>query len=168
MRLTIWFCAVVGCVLIALLFVQRGSRQHQAVSVSVAGVPQVTSTGTVFTVVLSNGTGRSQNIVNDTDGNALFALDDGRKIPSGSVGKHLGRVRNDLKLNLAPGASLTNSVVMSNVPPRFRLRVLVRDLEAEGGAFPLSLLPDSLRRNLLESRPQKPLPASEWIEGTGR
>jgi hypothetical protein len=77
---------------------------------------------------------------------------------------------NQLKINLAPGATLTNTVCVTNPPPRFRLRVYVRDLAAERSGFPLHrIVGKALAMKVVEWRlkrqnPDIFLPASPWID----
>ena len=71
---------------------------------------------------------------------------------------------NQLRLNLAPGASLTNTVVITNPPPRFRLKVLLRDLLRERWNLAVNgFLPHPLASRLQKWRENAP-PASAWIE----
>jgi hypothetical protein len=85
----------------------------------------------LVSIVLSNGSSGSLNVVDDTAGNPFLTLTtnyyDGRLVS--------GPAANTLKLNLAPGASLTNNVWITNPPPRFQLRTLVRDFDAERRAM---------------------------------
>ena len=131
------------------------------------GRPQVTSNAMLITLVLSNGTSRSLNIVDDRAGGPFVVLDAGAEgNHPGTIGFGLGALANSLKLNLAPGAALTNSVSVTNPLPRFRLLVEVRDLAWERRITPMELLRFLGRwAGLnLKSHNQIPPVASPWIE----
>jgi hypothetical protein len=127
-----------------------------------AGILQSTNGALLVTVVLSNGTPRTFNVVDDANGNPAFILD------SGDNGMWLTRMVNQLRINVVPGASLTNTLLVTNAPPRFRLKVALRDLAAERrdwAGMAIHFLP---RRwaGKLERQREKPLPTSAWIETT--
>lgn len=138
-----------------------------------AGLRQVTNGVFLVSVVLSNGTRRTLNVVDDTAGNPLFFLDTGTggwPPGSGNYGLCLGEMANKLRVNLASGASLTNSVWITNPPPRFRLRVNVRDLVAESRGLPIDRVVGKAAAMKVAQWRQKRqnvdafLPASAWIE----
>ncbi len=121
----------------------------------------------LLSVVLSNGTSRTLNIVDDGAGNPFVVLDAGNSNVPGTIGTGLSVLANTLKLNLAPGAALTNAVRLTNPPPRFRLLVEVRDLASERRRA----LVDLLRFVAEKARLSKPAPHSPillanspWIE----
>lgn len=110
----------------------------------------------VVTLLLTNGLPRKVNIVDDTNWQPHFALqwcgDPGLWL--GDLAKQkrvflepgtntlsLGDCANGLKLFLAPQQCLTNTVVLTNPPPRFRLKASVRDLEkhVSSGKFLVNL-----------------------------
>jgi len=116
-------------------------------------------------VILSNSTPITLNVVDDANGNPAYILDDG----SGDM-RWLTRMVNGLTLNLAPGASLTNMVLLTNPPPLFRLRLALRDLADERRGWPLPvgrLLPEPWRTKFVErdlKRHQQWVSASDWIQ----
>jgi hypothetical protein len=121
-------------------------------------------------IVLSNGTARTLNIVDDGAGKPFVVLDAGSASNApGTIGTGLGVLANTLKLNLAPGAVLTNAVRLTNPPPRFRLLVEVRDLAAERrraitGLFELLAVKAKFRKQLTQNDDSILLPASPWVE----
>ena len=181
---TLFTAAIAVCLLLLLLFffALRSAPVSRTAELRIADTPQLSNGVLVVSVVLSNGTPRSLNIVDDTAGNPLFALDAGAAYwPAGNRdhGAWLGPIGNTLKLNLAPGASLTNSVSVTNPPPRFRFRATTRDFAAErrGMWVKLLALPQRWSENFLsrlqlakppqEPMPvEKPMPTSDWIEVT--
>jgi hypothetical protein len=154
-----------GALAVCLLFLAfQLIRPHSIpgeVQLQLSAVRRSTNGAVFVTVVLTNGTLRTMNIVDDADGNPAYILDSG-----GEYGLSLTRMVNQLKLNLAPGSSLTNTVLVTNPPPLFRLKVQLRDLASERtdltGALS-HLLPDRLAQQF-QSRRETPLPASDWIE----
>lgn len=153
---------VVGLLLMALLLLWPRPVPGK-VDLRLTGVRQTTNGDLLISVLLSNGTLRTLNVVDDADGNPAFILDSG-----GEYGMWLTRMVNQLKINLPPGGSLTNTVLVTNAPPRFRLKVPVRDLTVErrdlAGAL-IHFLPRNLAESL-ERRRAKPPPTSAWIETT--
>ena len=119
------------------------------------------------TVVLTNGTHHPFDIADDADGNPAFLLDDG-SATGDTYGTWVKPLANQHKVRLAPGASLTHALWLTNPPPRFRLRVDALDLAKQGRGFPLYRIIGrglagkmwSWRRKLLP--PQ--VPSSVWIE----
>ena len=139
-----------------------------ALDLRMADRPQMTSGAMLFTLVLSNGTSRTLNIVDDTAGKPFFVLDDGSPAP-GTIGVGLSTLANMLKINLAPGQALTNGVMLTNPPPRFRFRVEVRDLASERRAgvktlFHIVASKVTFRKPTPYSSSAILLPASDWIE----
>jgi hypothetical protein len=140
--------------------------------VQLASTRQLSNGVLLVTVVLTNGTPRALNVVDDSRGKPAFILDerDERRRTDGTYGMQLTDRANQLKINLAPGATLTNTVCVTNPPPRFRLRVYVRDLDAEGSGFPLyRIMGKALAMKVVEWRLKRQnadivLPASPWIE----
>jgi hypothetical protein len=96
----------------------------------IADTPQITNGAMLITLVLSNGTSRRFNIVDDTAGKPFFVLDDGAPV-SGTIGVGLSRMANMLKINLSPGEAMTNAIMLTNPPLRFRFRAEARDLASE-------------------------------------
>jgi hypothetical protein len=140
--------------------------------VQLASTRQLSNGVLLVTVVLTNGTPRALNVVDDSRGKPAFILDerDERRRTDGTYGMQLTDLANQLKINLAPGATLTNTVCVTNPPPRFRLRVYVRDLAAERRGFPLyRIVGRALALKVVEWRLKRQntdivLPASPWIE----
>lgn len=166
-RKLLWLAAAVaGCLFLVLLL--RPARPEAAPELSIAGKPQMTNGALLISVVLSNGTSRSLNIVDDGLGHPFVGLDAGaRSNMPGTIGFGLNALSNTLKLNLASGAALTNTVRLTNPPPRFRLFFEVRDLTLERRR-----VPGELMRYLVAvmSRRQPPsensilLPHTPWIQ----
>ncbi len=133
-RKVLWLAvAGTGC-LVFLLLLLPAKPQPRSVDLLLAGRPQFTNGVMFISFVLSNGTSRLLNIVDDAAGNPFLVLDagtGGEPPGSGNLGLGLGVLANTVKLNLAPGAALTNAVSVTNPPPRFRLLVGVRDLASE-------------------------------------
>jgi hypothetical protein len=176
-RKTLFIAGISGCLLLLLLlfFVLWPAQVSGTLELRISDAPLLSNGVLVVNVVLSNGTAHSLNIVDDTAGKPLFILDAGSDYyPAGSLGhgSWLGPIGNTLKLNLAPGASLTSSVGVSNPPPRFRLRATTRDLAEEHRGFLARLAADALPRSWSEKLPGRPgnsmstdmLPTSDWIE----
>src|ERR1035437_8458856 len=129
----IFWLAVVGTGCLGfLLLLFPAQPPPPALYLLIAGRPQVTNSVMLISFVLSNGTSRALNIVDDAAGDPFLVLDAGtRGNMPGTIGLGLGALANTLKINLGPGAALTNAVRLTNPPVRFRLRVEVRDLAAE-------------------------------------
>jgi hypothetical protein len=145
----------------------------QTLDVRIAGRPRLTNNAILVSIVLSNGTSGPLNIVDDTVGNPYLGLVttnyfEGLLISDRVVSQPCA---NMLKLNLAPGATLLKSVWITNPPPRFRLRALVRDLTAEHQAmWPLFVRSLAVKANLVKERVeirQGIMPISPWIESGG-
>jgi hypothetical protein len=115
-------------------------------------------------VVLTNSTPISLNVLDDSDGNPAFILEE-----VGGSGMWLTHMVNSLKINLAPGASLTNVVFLTNPPPQFRLMLHLRDLADEHRRWPLPvgrLIPEPWRTEFIQwnlKRRKHWAPASGWI-----
>lgn len=160
-----------GC-LVFLLLLLPAKPQPRSLDLLVAGRSQVTNGVMLISFVLSNGTSRSLNIVDDAAGNPFLVLDagtGGEPPGSGNLGLGLGVLANTLKLNLAPGAAVTNTVSVTNPPPRFRLLVEVRDLASERRRGVMELLrflavKASLRKQTPRDDNSILLPASPWIQ----
>jgi len=157
-----------GLVLVLLLWPAR--PQPRTLDLRIAGQPQMTNGAMLISIVLSNGTLRTLNIVDDGAGNPFVVLDAGvGQNPPGTIGLGLRVLANTLKLKLAPGAALTNAVRLTNPPPRFRLLAEVRDLASERrGALTELLRLLAVKARLSRPSPQGNglimLPASPWIE----
>lgn len=166
--------AVVTCLLLTLVALRPWPSQVPVtLDLRLAGLRQVTNGVFLVSIVLSNGTSRTLNVVDDTAGNPLFLLDAGTGGASpgnGTYGSWLGEMANRMRVNLAPGASLANSVWVTNPPPRFRLRVNVRDLAAESRGLPIyRVVGKAAAMKLAQWRQNRQnvdafLPASAWIE----
>lgn len=115
-------------------------------------------------VIVKNNTPVNLNVLDDAEGRPAFILDDG-----GPDGMWLTHMVNQLKIHLAPGASLTNMVFVTNAPPRFRLKLPFRDLADEARGWPLPvgrLLPEPWRSDFVKrrlSRRQRWEATSGWI-----
>jgi hypothetical protein len=157
---------LIGAVIIALLAVLAllllsVRPLPGAVDLKLAGVRQATNGALLVTVVLTNSTPRTFNVVDDTAGNPAFIVDSG-----GQYGTWLTDMTNQVRIHIAPGASLTNVLLVTNAPPRFRLKVVLRDLAAERrdlAGVVIHFLPDPLAQDL-QRRRELPLPTSAWIE----
>lgn len=169
---TLFIATITVCIILLLLlcFVLRPAQVSRALEVRIADTPEFSNGVFVASVVLSNGTPQSLNIIDDTAGKPLFVLDAGVDYyPAGSRahGGWLAPAANTLKLNLPPGASLTNSVRVTNPPPRFRLKAITRDLAAEGRNWwvvPVARRLPQRWSEKLERRLEMPMPSSDWIE----
>jgi len=154
-----------GLLFLLALLVVWPNRLAAKVDLRLAGTRQSSNGVLLVTVILTNGTPQTLNVVDDADGNPAFVLDTG-----GHHGRWLTPMVNQLKVNLAPGASLTNTVAITNPPPRFRLKVPLRDLAAEiWGWQVFRFIPQPLSRwaNMgVKWSLRKRLnifPASDWI-----
>ncbi len=165
--------AVVACVLLSLVALLLWPRPVGTIGVRLAGLRQVSNSVWLVTVVLTNGTPHTFNVVDDTAGKPLFLLDAGTggwPPGSGNYGLSLGYMANQHRVNLAPGASLTHTVCLTNPPPRFRLRVIVNDMTAARRGFPLyRIVGRTLATKVVEWQLKRQnidavLPASVWIQ----
>ncbi len=117
-----------------------------------------------ISVIVKNNTSVNLNVVDDAEGRPAFILDDG-----GQYGMWLTHMVNKLKIHLAPGASLTNMVFVTNAPPQFRLKLQFRDLADEASGWPLPvnlLLPEPWRSDFVKwrlSRQKRWEATSGWI-----
>jgi hypothetical protein len=169
-RKILWLAvAGTGC-LVILLVLLPATPQPRTLDFRIAGRPQVTNGVMLISFVLSNGTSRSLNILDDAAGKPFLVLDAGTggNMP-GTIGLGLGVFANTLKLNLAPGAALTNAVRLTNPPPRFRLLVEVPDLASERRRGVVGLLrflavKATLLKETRDDYRSIILPASPWIE----
>ena len=169
-RKVLWVALAGGGCLALLLLVLLPKPRPGTLDLRIAGQPQMTNGAMFISIVLSNGTSRSLNIVDDATGNPFVVLDAGvgSNMP-GTIGTGLGAMVNSLKLNLAPGATLTKAVTVTNPPSRFRLLVEVRDLARER-QWAVMALPRFLavKAGLAKPTPHNDdsilLPASPWIE----
>ena len=75
---------------------------------------------------------------------------------------------NMLAINLAPGKCLTNTVTLTNAPPKFRLFCEIRDLGAERRIWSVNFfMPNSKAQHFIELRRKEwdiAAPTTEWIE----
>jgi hypothetical protein len=168
-RKVIWL-AVAGCLVLLLLPSLLPPRlRPRKLDLRIVGQPQMTNGALRISLILSNGTTRSLNIVDDASGGPFVVLDVGpQSNMPGTIGLGLGTLVNTLKLNLAPGATLMKTVTVTNPPPRFRLLVEVRDLARERsrvlvGVFRWLAVKAKLRKQLTQED-HNLLPASPWIE----
>ncbi len=157
----------IGALVLVILFLLSPKSEAGKVELRLAGVQQATNGTLLVRVVLTNGASRTLNVMDDALGDPAYVLDTGSK-----SGKWLTPMVNHLKINLMPGGSLTNTLLITNAPPRFRLKVVIRDLVAERNWVWMTLrsmpvpLPLRLAEKLekLEADQVGPLPASVWIE----
>jgi hypothetical protein len=169
-RKTLWLAVAGTGGLVFLLLVLPAKPQPGTLDLRIAGRPQMTNGAMLISLILSNGTSRALNIMDDAAGDPFLVLDAGTGSNTpGTIGLGLGVLANTLKINLGPGAALTNTVRLTNPPPRFRLLVEVRDLAAERHRAVTELL----RYLAVKARLAKEthhddhtvtLPASPWIE----
>jgi hypothetical protein len=131
----------------------------------IAGKPQMINGAMLITLVLSNGTSRNLNIIDDGMGKPFMVLNADTNMP-GTIGWGLGVLANTLRLNLAPGDALTNTVRLVDPPPRFQLMVEVRDFGAERRRAPIEIC-EYLLAKITSSRPKYQssnlLARSPWI-----
>ena len=164
--------SLAGCLVFLLLLVLLSLKpKPRKLDLRIVGQPQMTNGAMLISLILSNGTSRSLNIVDESSGGPLVVLDAGTQGNTpGTIGLGLGNLVNTLKLNLAPGASLTKTVTLTNPPPRFRLLVEVRDPPTEpikglGLLFKSFAAMAKLRKQLTPpDYDMIMLPASPWIE----
>ena len=167
----LWLLAVgcVGVIFLSLLPILLSPQPPAGtLDLRVAGRPQMTNGAMLFTLVLSNGTSRTLNIIDDTAGKPLFVLDDGNPARS-TIGVGLSQMANTLKINLSPGKALTNEVMLTNPPPRFRFLIEARDLEAERRGAIKALIHIvasrvTLRKPTVYRTTTMTLPTSAWID----
>src|SRR4051812_13598592 len=112
-------------------------------------------------VVLSNRTRRTVNVVDDKGGGPAFILDSGERY------EWVGTPANTLKIDLKGRSSITNAVCITNAPPRFRLRPSLRDLTIEARVSrAFRYLPRFVAVRVMESYKSElhlDQPASDWI-----
>jgi hypothetical protein len=163
--------AVIGFVCLTLLLVLLRPEQPAGfLDLRIADRPQMTNGAMSITLVLSNGTSRRLNIVDDTAGKPFFVLDDGTGGPGKStIGMGLSTMANMLKVNLDRGDTLTNAIMLTNPPPRFRLLVEARDLalerrEAVPRLFWIIAVKTKLRRSTPYHSKAMLLPTTDWID----
>lgn len=131
-RRILWLAAA-GCLLVVLLLLRsRPEQSPQPPDLLIVGQPQMTNGAMLINIIVSNGTSTKLNIIDDTIGNPFMVLDAGAKsnMP-GTIGFGLSSLANSLKLNLTPGATLTNIVRLTNPPSQFRILVEAQDLDWE-------------------------------------
>lgn len=152
-RKLLWLAVAAAAVcLILIRLLSSATPLPRAPDLRIAGQPQITNGTMPITYVLSNGTSRKLNIVDDSIGDpyVILEVDVGTNPPGifgvagtnppGIFGVELTRLANSLKLNLAPGAALTNTLRLTNVPRRFQLIIEARDLASEQRRGLLNLL----------------------------
>jgi hypothetical protein len=142
--------------------VVRPHSRPSGVELRVANLHRTTNSVLQATVILKNKTSRMLNVVDDSRGNPAFVMETtGTRV-------WLTDMVNSLKMNIAPGASLTNAVLLTNAPSRFRLKVTLRDLGAEKQVWSVyPILPKRLASKVVEWRRKGWLPeepASDWIQ----
>ena len=135
----------------------------------IANRSQLTNGTLLIGLVLSNGTARTMNVVDDVGGNPIFVLDAGEGVyPPGSSfhSVRLGFMGNSGKINLAPGKTLQHTVGITNPPSRFRLQADVRDLAAERQNPLLKMFKTwTVEKLRLHVKPDGPSsPTTPWIE----
>ena len=153
--------AAVTVVLVTIAFLL--SRTHGEVELTLTNAQRVGTNNVAVTVVLTNGTRRKKHIVDDNTGNPAFVLH------TGDRGMWLTTMVNQLKVVLNPGASTTNTILITNAPSQFRLKVMVRDLRSE--PFKILWAPVEAIEIYVSEKWQSRLkrlrheegPASEWI-----
>src|SRR5688572_546437 len=116
-----------------------------------------------LTVLVTNGTQRTLNVVDASPGKVAFVIHD-----PASNRVWASTMINQLTINLRPGDSLTNTIFLTNPPIRFRLSCVLRDFEVEGHVWSVyRFLPKKLSERIVEwRRPKWQLeePMSPWIE----
>lgn len=114
-------------------------------------------------LLLSNGTTRTLNVVDDVAGNPALIL----AVPGQTM--WLAPLGNQVKIFLGPTSNLVTTAWITNAPLRFRLQLSLRDLDAERRVFgPAYLcLPHGWAAKVVEWRrkdwhPENPV--TSWIE----
>jgi hypothetical protein len=165
-----WAAAVFVVCLLCLLYLLfvRPLLPHSVpgtVDLRLMGVSSSSNGVMLVSVVLTNSTPLVLNVLDDADGRPAFILDDG------SEQTWLTRMINKCSINLAPGGTLTNVVLVTNGPPRFRLKLAVYYLGRDSRDWPLPvgrLLPQPWRSRFAEWDQNRKTgthwqPASRWI-----
>lgn len=124
--------------------------------------------GTVqITTLLTNGASVRLHVTDNAAGHPFIAYE------SGTDDRHaLSDLANRLSLSLAPGECLTNLVILTNAPGKFRLCCWLRNLEAEhrlarGYRYVPKFL-FQLVAQLWQEQREIPPPCTEWIELNSR
>ncbi len=130
----------------------------------VMGLTWTNNGALLVSVVLTNTTSHTFDVLGDAAGKPAFILD------TGSGYTMLAPLADQLRFNLAAGASLDAIARLTNPPSRFRLKVEVHDLVAEARPGPLwpvyRVLPKDMRYRLYRWESKnwpEPSSASEWI-----
>ncbi len=152
---------VLPVVLVTIVFLLLRTRGE--VEINLTKAQRVGTNDVAVTVVLTNGTRRKKHIVDDNTGNPAIVLHTGER------GMWLTTMVNQLKVELSPGASITNTVFITNAPSQFCLKVMVRDLRTE--RFEVLWAPVEAIEPYVSEKWQSRLkrlrheegPASEWI-----
>jgi hypothetical protein len=153
-----------GVLVLAILWqATRHPTDLDAFHVRVVAVHRLADGSALLDVVITNGTSAALNIVDDSSGKPAFVLET-------SAGKRsmVTSMVNSLAVNLAPGVSLTNSVLLTNAPFRFRLYCIIRDLNAETGVWGFtSGWPKFLGARWVESQRHRwdlPFQYTDWVD----
>lgn len=141
--------------LLLLLFLLGSSRKTVGqVSVQVTGIRPSGMNILQVSVTLSNAASHSLNIVDAVDGCPWYHIQPHPELGI-KYGLTLARMANKLKINLAAGASMTDSFWITNPPSRFRIKVPVRDPAAEAPSHS-ALLTNTVGKALLGLHAVKP------------
>jgi hypothetical protein len=157
-RLVLWALPMVALILYVWFLPGKAG-----LLVDIRIISAVRSNKDIFvSLVLSNRTTRTVNVVDDKTGGAAFILDTGER-----ADEWVGTPANTLKIDLKRRASITNRVFIANAPPRFRLKPVLRDLTVEARVSrAFRYLPRFLAIRVLEwykSELNPEQPASDWI-----
>jgi hypothetical protein len=102
-RKVLWLAIAGAVCLVLVLILWPAKRQTRNLDLRLAAQPQMTNGAMLISFVLSNGTSRTLNIVDDGAGSPFVVLDAGAAGNApGTIGTGLGNLANTLKLNLAP------------------------------------------------------------------
>lgn len=135
-RKLLWLAVAVvaGCLVLVLLLLPPTSPPRPP-DLRIIGQPQMSNGAILISIVLSNGNSGPLNIMDDVGSNAFVGFDNG----SGAC-HQIKNIANSGKLNLAPGACLTNIVQLTNPPPQFQLLVVAHDFAWIRRRAPIEIL----------------------------
>jgi hypothetical protein len=163
-----WLIGVVlllSLIVLALAVWMAGTRPYylSRFHVLVLAVRPGTNGSAQVDVLITNGTSVPLNVIDDASGKTAFFLETETGTSSAVTPRmNLGTI------NLAPGTSLTNCVVLTNPPARFRLVCTLRNLEAERKVWGAHrFLPKTLAARLVELRRREwdlPFQYSKWVD----
>jgi hypothetical protein len=163
-----WLIAVVVLLLLVVLgFAMWGARSRpnylRQFHVLVLAVHPGTNSSALLDVIITNGTSVPLAIVDDSAGNPAFLVR-----PASDAGWSGAKPPINIIRVIEAGASLTNSVVLTNPPARFRLACTLRNLDSERQIERVArFLPRSLAARYAEFRRRDwdlPFQYSDWVD----